>query len=176
MVPVHVVAALPTPQAVELSDAADAVHLAGMPRRRGVPRVPQSGCRSWIGRNSPPPRSFLTRTAPSSTAETSVGYEVQSIEKTDDTYAESELSDVKTIKPVDKFAPGGTQRRYRGCPARAVSSSSGTGIPRRISPVTGVYRDGKRIADGMTAPAFGDRACRPKQGSVPGERGRYSRQ
>ncbi len=34
-------------------------------------------------------------------------------------------------------------------------------MPRRISPRYSVYRDGKRIAEGLTAPAFSDRDAQP---------------
>jgi hypothetical protein len=158
MAVVNVVPALPTPQALELSDAPDAVHLewhAGAPEfrvfRRPVPEL------DWT--------QLATSATPSYTDNTieygkTYEYEVQSIEKAGDGYAESELSGVKTIKPLDKFAPA---------------------VPAGVTPVPGtrsielvwsrntekdfasynVYRDGKKIADGLTAPAYSDRGVQP---------------
>ena len=160
LVAVHVVAALPTPQALELSDAPDAVHLewhAGAPEfrvfRRPVPEL------DWTQTRAPPQK-------PSYTDDTieygkTYEYEVQSIEKTDDTYAESELSDVKTIKPVDKFPPAvpGGVTAVPG--TRSIELVWNRNTEKDFASYN-VFRDGMKIADGLTAPAFSDRGAQPK--------------
>lgn len=159
MVPVHVVSALPSPQALELSDAADAVHLewhAAAPEfrvfRRPVPEL------DWT--------QLATSAKPSYTDSTieygkTYEYEVQSIEKTEDTYAESELSDVKTIKPVDKFPPAvpGGVTAVPG--TRSIELVWNRNTEKDFASYN-VFRDGMKIADGLTAPAFSDRGVQPK--------------
>jgi hypothetical protein len=155
---VHVVPALPTPQALQLSDAPDAVHLewhAGAPEFRVYRKLVADANWMLLG----------TSTRPSyddTTIEYGKTYEyfVQSLQKTGDTYAESEVSETGTIKPMDKFPPA---------PPSGVTAVPGT---RSIELVWNrstekdfagyrIYRDGKQIADGLTAPAFSDRDVKP---------------
>ena len=88
-------------------------------------------------------------------------YEVQSIEKTDDTYAESELSEVKTIKPVDKFAPAVPSGVTAVPGTRSIELVWNRNTEKDFASYN-VYRDGMKIADGLTAPAFSDRGVQPK--------------
>ncbi len=160
IVAVHVVPEVPTPQGLELSDAPDAVHLewhAGAPEFR----VFRDLFRNWTGRNSPPPQK------PSYTDDTieygkTYEYEVQSIEKTDDdTYAESELSDVKTIKPVDKFPPAVPSGVTAVPGTRSIELVWNRNTEKDFASYN-VFRNGMKIADGLTAPAFSDRDVQPK--------------
>jgi len=149
-----VVPALPTPEGLEASDAPDAIHLewrAAAPEFRIFRKLVADPNWMQIGTSTKP--SYTDGTI---TYGKTYQYIVQSIRKTDNTYAESELSDVKTFQPVDKFPPA--------VPA-GVSTVPGT---RSIELVWDrntekdfaayrVYRDGKKIADSLTAPSFSDR-------------------
>ncbi len=157
-VAVHVVAELPTPQALELSDAPDAVQLAwhaAAPEfrvfRRPVPEL------TWM--------QLATSAKPSYTDNTieygkTYDYEVQSIEKTDDTFAESELSEVKTFKPVDKFPPAMPVGVTAVPGTRSIELVWNRNTEKDFASYN-VFRDGKKIADGLTAPAFSDRNVQP---------------
>lgn len=159
LVAVHVVQDLPTPQALELSDAPDAVHLewhAGAPEfrvfRRPVPEL------DWM--------QIATSAKPSYTDNTieygkTYEYQVQSIEKTEDTYAESELSEVKTIKPVDKFPPAVPSGVIAVPGTRSIELVWSRNTDKDFASYN-VFRDGMKIADALTAPAFSDRGVRPR--------------
>jgi hypothetical protein len=153
-----VVPALPQPEALTAANAPDAVHLewhAGAPEFRVFRRL--QGDANW--------NQIGTSTSPSYTDNTieygkAYEYMVQSDQKIDTRYAESELSDVTPIRPVDTFPPA---------------------VPVGLSPVPGtrsielvwerntekdfagyrVYRDGQKIAEAITAPAFSDRDAKP---------------
>ena len=159
MVAVPVIPELPTPQALELSDAPDAVHLewhAGAPEFRVFRRpIPDLG---WT--------QIATSAKPSYTDSTieygkTYEYEVQSIQKLDDTYAESELSDVKTIKPMDKFAPAVPTGVTAVPGTRSIELVWNRNTEKDFASYN-VFRDGMKIADGLTAPAFSDRGVQPK--------------
>ncbi len=156
---VHVVPEIPTPQAVALSDAPDAVQLewhAAAPEfrvfRRAVPEL------DWM--------QLATSAKPSYTDSTieygkTYEYEVQSVEKTEDTYAESELSEVKTIKPVDKFPPAVPSGVTAVPGTRSIELVWSRNTEKDFASYN-VFRDGMKIADGLTAPAFSDRAAQPR--------------
>jgi hypothetical protein len=153
-----VVAALPTPEALEPANAPDAVHLAwhaSAPEFRIFRRLPEDTNWVQIGTSSQP--AYTDNMIEYGKV---YQYQVQSIEKTDDKYAESEMSELKVFKPTDKFAPA--------VPA-GVSAVPGT---RSIDLVWErntekdfagyrVYRGGQKIADGLTAPNYSDRDARP---------------
>ncbi|HEX4276211.1 MAG TPA: hypothetical protein VHZ74_12700 [Bryobacteraceae bacterium] len=149
-----VVRPLPMPEAVAAKDAPDAVALAWKAtapefrifrKLQGAPELTQ------LGTSTMP--SYLDKTIEYGKT---YSYYVQSIQKTGDTYAESEVSSIDTFTPVDKFPPA---------------------VPVGLSPVPGtqsielvwqpnsekdfasyrVYRDGQRIGDNVTAPVFSDR-------------------
>ena len=155
----QVVAALPTPQALVASDAPDAVHLewrAAAPGFRVFRKLVSET--DWMQVGSSVQPSYTDNTIEYGTT---YQYMVQSVQKTGEGYAESERSDVMTVKPVDKFPPA---------------------VPAGITPVPGarsielvwdrntekdfagyrVFRDGKQIADGLTAPTFSDRDVQAK--------------
>ena len=87
-------------------------------------------------------------------------YLVQAIEKAGSSYAESDLTEPVSFQPIDKFAPA---------------------VPAGVTPVPGtrtielvwdrnaekdfagycVYRDGKKVAEGLTAPSYSDRDVKP---------------
>ncbi len=154
-----VVPALPTPENLTPSDTPDAIHLewrAMAPEFRIFRKLPADV--NWM--------QIATSTTPSYTDGMidygkTYQYMLQSVRKIDSTYAESELSDVKTFTPTDKFPPA--------VPA-GVSAVPGT---RSIELVWNrstekdfagyrIYRDGKQIADGVTAPSYSDRDVQPR--------------
>ena len=154
-----VIPALPTPENLTPLDAPDAIHLewrAMAPEFRIFRKLPADV--NWM--------QIATSTSPSYTDGMidygkTYQYMVQSIRKLDNTYAESELSDAKTFMPTDKFAPA--------VPA-GVSAVPGT---RSIELVWNrstekdfasyrIYRDGKKIADAVTAPSYSDRDVQPR--------------
>lgn len=156
---VQVVPALPTPQALTTSDVPDGVQLewhAAAPEFRVFRKLVADINWTLLG----------TATKPSYTDnmidyDKTYQYMVQSIEKTEQGYAESDLSDVTSIRPVDKYPPA--------VPA-GVTAVPGT---RTIELVWDrntekdfagyrIYRDGKRIAEGLAAPAFTDRDVQPR--------------
>jgi hypothetical protein len=158
----HVLPEVPTPRALRLSNAPDAVQLdwqAAAPEfrifRRPVPDV------NWVLAG--------TSTKPSYTDNTieygkSYEYEVQSIRKSDEkdaTYAESELSDIKAIKPVDTFPPA-VPVGVTAVPGTRSIELVWTRNAEKDFASYNVFRDGKKISDGLTAPAFSDRDAQPK--------------
>jgi hypothetical protein len=151
---IPVVPALPTPEGIEANNAADAVQLtwhAAAPEFRIYRKLTGEQDLAQIATTTKP--SYLDGNIEYGKT---YSYYIQSIEKTGDTYAESEISGVNAFKPADKFAPA---------------------VPAGVSPVPGtrsielvwerntekdfasyrVYRDGKQIAEGLTAPAYSDR-------------------
>ncbi len=156
---VDVVPALPTPSDLVLSDVPDAVHLewrAMAPEfrifRKLVPDV------NWmqIGTSTTP--SYTDRTIEYGTT---YQYFVQAVEKTADGYDESDLSDVRTIKPVDTFPPAAPVGVTAVPGARSIELVWERNTEKDFGSYR-VYRDGKQIADGLTAPTYSDRDVKPK--------------
>jgi hypothetical protein len=154
-----VVPAVPTPENLTPSDAPDAIRLewrAMAPEFRIFRKLPTEV--NWM--------QIATSASPSYTDGMidygkTYQYMVQSIRKVDNTYAESELSDATTFMPADKFAPA---------VPTGVSAVPGT---RSIELVWNrssekdfagyrIYRDGKKIADNVTAPSYSDRDVQPR--------------
>jgi fibronectin type 3 domain-containing protein len=83
-------------------------------------------------------------------------YYVQSVRKTGDTFAESEISGINAFTPKDKFPPAVPM---------GLLSVPGTQSIELVWQPNGekdfasyrIYRDGQRIAADVTAPAFSDR-------------------
>jgi len=156
---VQVVPELPTPQALDASDAPDAIQLewhAAAPEfrvlRKLVPDV------NWV--------QIGTSARPSYTDnmieyDKTYQYMVQSIQKTQEGYAESELSDVKTFKPADKFPPAVPVGVTAVPGTRTIELVWDRNTEKDFAGYR-VYRDGKKIAEGLTAPAFSDRDVQPK--------------
>lgn len=149
-----VVPSLPTPEGVQASNAPDALRLdwhAAAPEFRILRKLHDDPNWGLIATTNRP--TYLDSMIEYGKT---YDYMVQSIQKIDDSYAESELSDRLMFRPEDKFAPA--------VPV-GVSAVPGT---RNIELVWDrntekdfasyrVYRDGAKIADGLTAPAFSDR-------------------
>jgi hypothetical protein len=154
-----VVPALPTPEGLEATNAADAVHLewhAAAPEFRVFRKLQEEP--DWM--------QIVTSTKPDWTDSTieygkTYQYRVQTIEKTDDTYAESEISDATTIKPIDTFAPAVPVGLSAVPGTRSIELVWLRNTEKDFASYR-VYRGGQKIAEGLTAPNYSDRDA--KQG------------
>ena len=88
-------------------------------------------------------------------------YQVISVEKTGNTYAQSELSETATIKPKDSFAPAVPAGLSAIPGSRSIDLVWDRNTEKDFASYN-VFRDGMKIADGLTAPAFSDRGVQPK--------------
>jgi hypothetical protein len=157
-VSVGVVAALPKPEVLTASDAPDAVQLewhAGAPEFRIFRKSAEETTWTQLG----------TSTKPSYTDGTieygkTYDYMVQSIEKAGAAYAESELSDVRNFRPVDKFPPAVPAGLSAVPGSRSIELVWERNTEKDFASYR-VYRDGQQIAEGLTAPAFSDRDAKP---------------
>jgi hypothetical protein len=153
-----VVPALPTPEALVPSDAADAIHLewhAAAAEFRVFRKVAADPNWSQIG----------TSTKPSYTDSAieygkTYQYYVQAIEKTDNGYAESEVSEVKTFKPEDHFAPAVPAGLSAIPGTRSIDLVWDRSTEKDFASYR-VFRDGRKMAEGLTAPAYSDRDAKP---------------
>lgn len=154
-----VVPALPTPENLTPSDAPDAIHLewrAMAPEFRIFRKLPADV--NWA--------QIATSTSPSYTdAMIDYGktyqYMIQSVRKLGNTYAESELSDVKTFTPRDKFAPAVPTGVSAVPGTRSIELVWNRSAEKDFASYR-IYRDGKKIADGVTAPSYSDRDVQPR--------------
>ncbi len=87
-------------------------------------------------------------------------YEVQSIEKSGDKYAESEASKPSTFKPEDKYPPAVPTSVTAVAGSRNIELTWERNTEKDLAAYR-VYRDGKKIADGLTAPSYSDREVKP---------------
>lgn len=152
-----VIPALAMPEDLQATDAPNGVHLewrAKAPEFRIF--------RKLVG--EPDWKQIGTSTMPSYTDTIEYGktyqYRVQAVQKVDDTYAESEISDVHTIKPEDRFPPAVPA----GLSAIPGSRSIELVWERNTEKDFGtyrVYRDGTKVAEDLTAPAYSDRDAKP---------------
>jgi len=157
-VSLEVIPALPKPEALAASDAPDAVSLewhAGAPEFRIFRKLPDETDWTLLG----------TSTKPSYTDGTieygkTYHYMVQSIEKAGTAYAESELSDAKTFKPVDRFPPAVPAGLSAVPGSRNIELVWERNTEKDFASYR-VFRDGRQIAEGLTAPAFSDRDVKP---------------
>ena len=154
-----VIPALPTPENLTPEDAPDAIHLewrAMAPEFRIFRKFPAEV--NWM--------QIATSTRPSYTDGMieygkTYQYMVQSIHKLDNTYAESELSDAKTFMPTDKFAPAVPTGLSTVPGTRSIELVWNRNTEKDFASYR-IYRDGKKIADGATAPSYSDRDVQPK--------------
>jgi hypothetical protein len=143
-----VVPALPTPEAIEVSNAPDAVHLewhAAAPEFR----IFRDGAQ--IGTSMKP--NYTDNTIEYGK---SYLYSVQAFEKTNNGSAESEISGVVTFKPEDRFAPAVPAGVSAVPGARTIDLVWERNTEKDFASYR-VYRDGRKIAEGLTAPAYSDR-------------------
>jgi hypothetical protein len=155
-----IVPALPKPEGLAASDAPDAVHLewhAAAPEfriYRKLVAVPD-----WQQIGTSPRASY---TDPTIEYGKTYQYFVQADEKTDNTYAESDLSDVVTVKPVDKFPPAVPTGLSAITGARSIELRWDRNVEKDFASYR-IYRSGNKIAEDLTAPAYSDRDAQPGQ-------------
>jgi len=154
------VPALPVPEALAALDAPDAIRLdwhAGAPEYRVFRKGPDDTAFRQIGTSEKP---FYV----DSTIEygKSYEYQVQSIEKAGDHYAESEPSAGIAFQPTDKFPPTVPTGLTAVPGARTIELVWDRNTERDFASYQ-VYRDGRKVAEGLTAPSYSDRDV--KQGA-----------
>jgi hypothetical protein len=151
---VPVVPALPVPEGLEAKDAPDAVRLewrAAAPEFRIFRKGP--GDTDWALAGTSAKPFFVDGSIQFGAT---YRYFVQSVQKTDEKYAESEPSVEISFIPTDRFPPA---------PPAGLTAVPGTRtielVWERNSEMDfasyRIYRDGRKIAEGQTAPAFSDR-------------------
>jgi len=156
---VPVVPALPVPDALAATDAPDAVYLewhAAAPEFRILRKLEGEVNWSQIGTSAKP--SYTDGTIEYGKT---YQYLVQSIEKTDSTYAESDLPAPKTFKPTDRFPPGVPAGLTAVPGSRSIELVWERNTEKDFASYR-VYRGGQLIAGNLTAPAYSDRDA--KQG------------
>ena len=153
-VSVPVVPALPKPEALTATNAPDAVHLewhAGAPEFRIFRKLEDDA--TWT--------QIATSTKPSYTDGTieygkAYQYYVVSVQKLDTTYAQSEVSEVTAIRPKDTFAPAVPAGLSAVPGSRSIELVWERNTEKDLASYR-VFRDGKQVAEGLTAPAYSDR-------------------
>ncbi len=157
-VSVDVVPALPRPESLTAADAPDAVHLewhAGAPEFRIFRKLPDEAGWTQIGTSTKP--SYTDSTIEYGKV---YDYMVEAIEKTATGYAESEDSEEKSFKPKDTFAPAVPTSLSAVPGSRSIELVWERNTEKDFASYR-VFRDGRQIADGLTAPAFSDRDVKP---------------
>jgi fibronectin type 3 domain-containing protein len=148
------VPALAMPEALVASDAPDAVHLdwhAAAPEFRVFRKGPEETAFKQIGTSDKPSYSDTTIEYGKT-----YDYLVQSVQKGGERYAESEPSAAIAFKPIDKFPPAVPAGLTPVPGSRSIELVWDRNTERDFAAYQ-VYRDGKKIADGLTAPAYSDR-------------------
>jgi hypothetical protein len=157
-VSVPVVPALPTPEGLVPTNAPDAVHLewhAGAPEFRIYRKLEDETNWTQIG----------TSVKPSYTDSTieygkTYQYQVMAVQKIDAAYAQSEVSETTTMKPVDTFPPAVPAGLSAVPGSRSIELVWERNAEKDFASYR-VFRDGQQIAEGLTAPAFSDRDVKP---------------
>ena len=155
---VQVVPALPVPEGLTAADAPDAVRLewhAAAPEFRIYRKGPGDADFALTGNSEKP--FFLDGSIEFGTT---YRYFVQSVQKTNEKYAESEPSAEITFQPTDKFGPA-VPAGLTAVPGTRTIELVWERSPEKDFASYRVYRDGQKVADGQTAPAFSDRDVKP---------------
>ena len=157
-VSVAVVPALPKPEGLAAANAPDAVHLewhAGAPEFRIFRKLEADTGFTQIGTSTQPAYT-------DSTIEYGKAYDymVQSVEKIGTAYAESELSETKSFRPVDTFAPAVPTGLSAVPGSRSIDLVWDRNTEKDFAAYR-VFRNGQQIAEGITAPSFSDRDVKP---------------
>jgi len=149
-----VIPALPAPDNLAAADAPDAVHLewrAAASEFRVFRKTPDDTGFTQIG----------TSTVPAYTDNTidygkTYRYLVQSVAKTDSKYAESDLSTTISFTPTDKFPPAAPTGLSAVPGTRTIELVWDRNTEKDFASYN-VYRDGQKIAEGLSAPAYSDK-------------------
>jgi hypothetical protein len=153
-----VVPALPTPQDLVATDAPDAVHLewrADASLFRVFRKLSTDATFTQIGESATP--SYTDSAIANGKA---YQYFVQAVAKVNDQYAESDLSATISFSPTDKFPPA-TPGGLSAVPGtNTIELAWGRSTERDFASYK-VYRNGQKIAEGLTAPTYSDRDVQP---------------
>jgi hypothetical protein len=153
-----VVPPLSMPQGLEAKNAPDSVRLdwhAAAPQFRVFRQVPNDAEWKQVATTDKP---FFSDSAIDYGK--TYQYRVQAIEKAGDKYAESDLSAGIAFKPEDHFPPAPPVGLNVVPGTRTMELVWERNAEKDFSAYR-VYRDGRRITDGLTAPAFSDRDVKP---------------
>jgi fibronectin type 3 domain-containing protein len=153
-----VVPALPVPEDLVITDAPDAAHLewhAAAPQFRIFRRLSNEVNWSLIGTSDKP--SYTDNTIEYGKT---YQYFAQSIQKIDNQYAESEIPPFTTFTPVDKFPPAVPAGLSAVPGTRSIELVWDRNTEKDLASYR-VYRDGQKVAEGVTAPAFSDKDAKP---------------
>lgn len=158
-VAVMVVPALPKPEGLRAENAPDAVHLtwhAGAPEFRIFRKLPDAaGLGMQIGTSAKP--EYTDNTIEYGKT---YDYTVQSVEMTATGYAESEVSATNSFSPKDTFPPAVPTGLTAVPGSRSIDLVWDRNTEKDFAGYR-VVRDGRQIAEGITAPAFSDRDVKP---------------
>lgn len=154
-----IVPALPMPEGLAAANGPDSIRLSW---RAAAPEF-----RIFRKLVSEPSWTLLANAAQPAYADTNIEYGktyqyyVQAVQKTDeDKYAESEISDPITFNPADLFPPS-VPAGLTAIPAvRSVELVWQRDTDKDLASYS-VYRNGEKIANGLTAPAYSDTSARP---------------
>jgi hypothetical protein len=153
-----VVPALPVPEGLEAKDAPDAVRLdwhaaAGefriFRKLRGTQELKQ------VGTSTMP--FFVDGTIEYGKT---YSYYVQTVEKINDTYAESDISGIEAFTPEDHFAPATPAGLLAVPGTRSIDLVWERNTEKDLASYR-IYRDGQKIAEGLTSTAYSDRDVKP---------------
>jgi hypothetical protein len=152
-----VIPALGTPERVIAENAPDAVLLrwtSGAPEFRVFRKLPSEPSWTQVGTSNSPAYSDTTIRYGNT-----YQYQIQGIAKAGEAYAESELSEITTFKPEDHFGPAIPAGLSAVPGTRTIELVWSRNTERDFASYS-IYRDGSKIADGVTAPSYSDRAVR----------------
>ena len=153
-----VIPTLGTPERLSAMNAPDAVRLdwhAAAPEFRIYRKTPDDIDWAQIGTSNTP--SYTDKTIEYGKT---YQYFVQAVQKTDNKYAESDPSKTETIKPADTFAPAPPGGLTAILGIRSIELAWERS-PERDFAGYRVYRNGQKIADNLTAPAYSDSSAQP---------------
>ena len=148
-----IVPALGTPAGLEAANAPDAVRLDwhdAAPEFRIFRRLP--GAETWTQLATSNKPTYLDGSIEYGNT---YQYFVQAIERTGETYAESDASETITFKPADQFPPA-VPAGLTAVPGTRSIELVWERSPEKDFSSYRVYRDGIRVGEGLGAPAFSD--------------------
>jgi len=157
---VTVVTALPVPEGLTASDAPDAIHLewhGAAPEYRIFRKPEPSPTPEWEQIGTSPKTSYADATIEYGKT---YKYFVQAVEKTGDTYAESELSPEITFKPTDHFAPAVPTSLTAIPGARSIELVWDRNLEKDFATYR-VYRNGQELARDLTSASYSDQTAQP---------------
>lgn len=159
VIALRIVPPLPQPAGVEWKDAPDAVQLTwrtAAPEFRVFRRQRSQADWNLLGSTNKP--EYLDNTIEYGRT---YDYDIQSIEKTDDDhYAESELTELRDVKPVDKFPPAVPSGVTAVPGTKSIELVWNRNTERDFARYR-IYRNGTLLAGNVVAVAYSDKDVKP---------------